>query len=78
MIKALIDTPAAGPGAKLVVLGLSAENILRMRQGKPILVNLADLGLPHQLVALTAGETEQQLLADLEAELGTAGYKVES
>lgn len=58
MIKALLGTDVA-------VLGLSRTNIDRLLQGKPIMVNLAEIGLRNQQVVIIAGETEQDIVEDL-------------
>jgi hypothetical protein len=60
MIKALLGTEVA-------ILGLSRRNVDLLLSGKPIMVNLAELGLRHQQVILIAGETEESILEDLRA-----------
>ncbi len=56
-------------GRPLVVLGLSDENWARLRAGRPILVELAELSptLPALSVVLLGGDTEQSLMDDLRA-----------
>lgn len=61
MIKALIK----GAGKPLVVLGLSGENVTRLMAGEPILLNLAELGLPAQQIAIMGGRTEADIAAEL-------------
>lgn len=63
MIKALIRNPASG--ARIAVIGLSGENLTRLMAGEPILVDLADFGLPSQGVALVGGRTEADIERDL-------------
>lgn len=50
----------------LYALGLSDRNIELLRQGKPIVVDLAELGGQGR-VMLFAGATEDAMLADLRA-----------
>lgn len=51
-------------GVKLFVFGLSDGNIERLREGKPILVELAPLGGEGR-VAIFWGETEEAMAADI-------------
>lgn len=48
-----------------VLLGLSQENIDRLKKGEPIAFNLKDLGLEKGKCFIVFGETEQQILKDL-------------
>lgn len=52
-------------GRPLVVLGLSGENVTRLMADEPILIDLADLGLPPQKIAIVGGRTEDDIAADL-------------
>lgn len=58
MIKARATTAL---GLDLVVLGLSAENVFRLTEGKPIKLNLRDLGLPAIEVVIAYGQTEDAI-----------------
>lgn len=49
-------------GEPVVVLGLSASNIKRMREGKPMRIELSDLGLPPGRVYIFY---EQDIVGDL-------------
>lgn len=49
----------------LIILGLSKENIARLKQGKPILFDATNLGLPGKHIAIHYGETEQALMDEL-------------
>lgn len=69
MIKAKIT---GKDGRPIYLFGLSEENVRRMRQKMPVLVDLALLGGPNVQVAITWGETEEEVLKDLEA----AGFKL--
>lgn len=62
MIKMLTTTRRGKP---LVVLGLSGENMTRLMAKEPILLDLADLGLPSTMVAIVGGKTEDDIAADL-------------
>ena len=53
-------------GNPLVFLGLTGENVTRLAAGEPILIQLADLGLPSMQVALMYGKTERHITAQLE------------
>jgi hypothetical protein len=57
----------------IVILGLSGENMARLMADEPILIDLADLGLPPQQVALVGGRTEADIAAKLKAHFGTPG-----
>ena len=63
MIKAVVSNPTTGD--RMAVLGLSGENMARLMAGEPMLVNLAELGLPPQRVALVGGHTEADIERDL-------------
>lgn len=49
----------------LIILGLSQENITRLKQGKPILFDATELGLAGKHIAIHYGETEQALMNEL-------------
>jgi hypothetical protein len=55
-------------GKRLLVLGLSAENVRRMKHGHPIRVSreIHGLAVPADLtIVIFAGETEAQMEADM-------------
>lgn len=64
MIKA---TGGTKDGTPLLVLGLSRENTKRLHEGKPILVRADEIDprLPRIAVWLVAGETEDEIAAEL-------------
>jgi hypothetical protein len=66
MIKAVVQVS----GRPLVVLGLSGENVTRLMADEPILIDLADLGLPPQKIAIVGGRTEEDIAADLKRHFG--------
>lgn len=45
----------------LVMIGLSQENVNRLRQGMPILFNGGDVNLPDIQIAIVYGRTEEEL-----------------
>ncbi|MEU9208522.1 hypothetical protein AB0D27_11350 [Streptomyces sp. NPDC048415] len=62
MIKAVLREPQ---GTSVVVLGLSGENMTRLMADEPIVLNLAELGLPPQRILLMGGRTEEAITARL-------------
>lgn len=44
-----------------LVFGLSAENIKRLKDGQPIVINMKDVGLEERRIMITYGETEEKL-----------------
>ena len=56
---------------QVIGLGLSEENVVRLRQGRPIHVDLLELGLPWQAeVLIFYGVTEQALREELAGLIG--------
>lgn len=61
MIKAVGQTPA---GQVMVVLGLEPENLRRLANDEPIVVDLRDLGVDANVtVAIVGGEDVARLVA---------------
>lgn len=58
MIKAISKTPT-GP---LVVFGLSARNMRLLKEGRPILIDMSELGQKGH-VMIFAGDTEGEMMA---------------
>lgn len=52
-------------GRPLAVLGLSGENVTRLAANEPIVIDLAELGLPPTVVVLIYGRTEQTITDQL-------------
>lgn len=67
MIKAVLREPIGTP---VVVLGLSGENMARLMAGEPIVVQLAELGLPAMKVLIVGGRTEETITAQLTEKFG--------
>jgi hypothetical protein len=51
-------------GQRFVLLGLSDDNVKRLREGKPIHVFGAELGADHDII-IAWGPTEDAIAADL-------------
>lgn len=69
MIKAVINRE---PGRPLVLLGISAENVRRLRDNQPILFDGAEISLPGYEFSIVYGDTEQALVGELRA----AGFDI--
>ncbi|WP_423396051.1 hypothetical protein [Burkholderia sp. LMG 21824] len=63
MLKAVAETT----NGKMVILGLSRENITRLQAGKPIKFDAEQIGLPGYEFFIVFGETEQAIYDDLNA-----------
>jgi hypothetical protein len=50
-----------------LIFGVSALNVERLMEGKPIVINLTDLGLPKGRVMIFYGKTEEDMKRELEA-----------
>lgn len=51
--------------SKGIILGLSDENLERLKAGQPIVFNLSELGLPDNEVMIFNGKTEQDMYVSL-------------
>lgn len=68
MLKASAPTK---DGGTLVILGLSHENVRRMReQDNPVLVDLDDLNVPGVKVMIFVGETEESMTREMMSLIG--------
>jgi hypothetical protein len=54
----------------VAILGLEAGNIDRLKEGKPMLVKLKELGLPDISVVILYGDTHTDIMGKIERELG--------
>ena len=52
-------------GVPFVGLGISRINTQKLKEGKPILVHLADLGLPPMEIFIFYGKTEAAMAKDM-------------
>jgi len=60
-------------GRQIIGIGISAVNVERLKEGKPIHVNLEEMGLPWKAeILLMYGETEQAMADEL-SEAGMIG-----
>lgn len=50
--------------------GLSEVNIQKLKEGKPISINLGEMGFPGVSVMIFYGETEEQMQRDMEPFIG--------
>ena len=50
--------------------GLSAENVKRMQQGKPVYVDLTSMGLPGVEIMIFYGRTEEVMIRDIAKHIG--------
>jgi ABC-type Fe3+-citrate transport system substrate-binding protein len=66
----MIKAAATFGKKKVLILGLSRENTERLHNGEPIKVDLEALGLVGPDVILFAGETEEEMKAELENQFG--------
>lgn len=66
MIKA---TGGGEDGRKFVLLGLSEMNVGKLREGKPVHIFGAELGIAHDIIIFW-GPTEDALAADLSKHFG--------
>lgn len=49
----------------VVILGLSEENIQRLKDDKPIKFNMNEMGFPDITVFIITGKTEHSIAADI-------------
>lgn len=61
----MVKFTASTPDGLLVGLGITYENVIRLKQGKPIHIQLADLGLPQGELLIFYGKDEQAITKDL-------------
>lgn len=48
-----------------LVFGLSSENIKRLKDNQPIVINLKDVGLEDRRIMITYGDTEEKLYKEM-------------
>lgn len=54
-------------GRKLIGLGLSFENLKRLKEGKPIHIQGEEIGFPSINLIVFSGETEESMKDDLKS-----------
>lgn len=57
----MVKFTAQGLTGPLIGLGVTKENIKRLREGQPIIVHLTDLHLPPGEIMIFYGDTEQAI-----------------
>ena len=62
MIKAVMQN---NEGKNILLLGLSRDNLSRLKQGKPIHINGSELGFDNDVIVVY-GETEELIYQDLQ------------
>lgn len=62
MIKAILKMV---DGQHIIFLGLEQGNIDLLKQGKPILIELKEMGMSGEIL-ISFGETKQEIMADLQ------------
>lgn len=67
----ILFTATQANGRTLIGIGISAENVQRLKEGKPIHLHFEALDLPwHADLAIMYGETEQALADELKEFIG--------
>jgi hypothetical protein len=61
----MLKMKAKTDNGDIVIFGLSNENIKRMKQNKPMLIDLKELGIPGVKIMIFTGETEDKMFEDL-------------
>lgn len=61
----MIKFRAAHDEGHIVGLGLSHENLKRLKGGQPIRINAESIGLPGTTILIFAGRTEQTMASQL-------------
>jgi hypothetical protein len=57
---------------KIVLLGLTGENMARLMNKEPIVINLKELGLPDQDLAIVGGKDEDAIQDFILSEIAAA------
>ena len=61
----MVKFTAKGSDGPLIGFGLSRRNIELLKQGKPIKINLADMGLPSGTIMIFYGKTEAAMAKEM-------------
>jgi hypothetical protein len=54
----------------LIILGLSHVNLARLKDGRPIAFDGAEIGIPGTQIVIFAGETEQSMVSQMQEFIG--------
>lgn len=65
----MLKASAFRPEGPLLIFGLSHGNLDRLRAGRPIRIDLTELGLGGDIV-IFAGETEESMKAEFDEMIG--------
>jgi hypothetical protein len=66
----MIKAKATGKDKTIVILGLSHENLKRLKAKNPIHINLADIDIPGYEIFIFAGETEEKIAEEMKEFIG--------
>jgi hypothetical protein len=61
----MIKFHTKGPQGGLYGFGLSARNVELLKQGKPIVIDMMEVGVPDMQIVLFYGETEEAIADEL-------------
>lgn len=61
----MVKFTAQGPNGPLIGFGLSRRNIELLKQGKPLIVDLAEMGLPPGKIMIFYGNTEAAMAKEM-------------
>jgi hypothetical protein len=59
----------AGDGTTVIVLGLSERNLTLLREGRPLVFEMSELGIGPGHMVIVWGETEKDIEAELSRSL---------
>jgi hypothetical protein len=60
----MLKMKAKTDNGDIVILGLSEENIKRMKDNKPMLIDLKEVGIPGIKIMIFTGKTEEEMFED--------------
>lgn len=72
VIKGILEN---NDGSKIILVGLSHENVARLFADEPIVFDLVEFGMSPQKFCIVAGETEQSILDDLSSKVPSVLYQ---
>jgi hypothetical protein len=72
MLKMYADGERDGKPVHLVVIGLSHRNLAALKDGRPIPIDGAEVGVPGVEVLIFSGETEQAMAREMQELIGPA------
>lgn len=75
MIKGILKDTGGDNAKDVIFFGLTRNNVNRLMQGEPILVDLAEIGLPSRKVVIHFGETEEAIVDEMRRSIPTFAFK---